>query len=341
MSTWSILSDAISESYSFFSNVFGNSSQSSAPQTPEVISATRVPVGQTTASSGSSYSFLDAAGDAMSIFGPLITTAVSRPKPLPMPEPPKYPDIPDSVKNDPRVQQLLGAYGFPDNFPSVKQQALNVQSDFQLAFPAMYEAGLGILQRQTKQTTAQRQQEDDAKQSSTIVTTVEPSDVAASRSQEIAPVSRITGVSTSDSVQGTHIETTRYDDMLEDTARQYRLPVDLLRAATAQESESSIDRSSLRQMQDVASIDTSGRVLSDKEAEVPQVAIQTMAKYIKQLHEQFGGDNGDPDYEKTISEYNRRYSESTGLGISVPSSRVSTRRRQQRLQGMRRNQWIR
>jgi hypothetical protein len=102
----SILSDAFDGFIDFIAGAGSSPSNNLGQNNPNPGFVGPPQPGQVASQSGGGTSTGQALFTGLSILGPLITTAVSRPKEPKMPEAPKFPDVPDSVKNDPRVQQV-------------------------------------------------------------------------------------------------------------------------------------------------------------------------------------------------------------------------------------------
>jgi soluble lytic murein transglycosylase-like protein len=325
----SILSDAFDGVVDFFSNL-GSSPSNNLGQNDTGLMGPPEPGSMPGAQPASTYGLGDGVKDILSIAAPLIATSVTRPKPLPLPEQPKFPEIPDSVKNDPRVQQLLGSYGFPNSFPTIAQQDLSKgrPSDFQVAFPAMFNAALGIFGREVDKTNAQAEQERtllqtaqqkiDAAKGVTATSQTTPQQVA--QTTVIQADGQMSSTSLmSQTVNGSPkasydaIKTTsKYDPLIENAAKQHGIDPDILRAVIHTESEGNSDAIGdggkavgLGQLHKAAAQDAGGRYYSDEELKVPETNIDLTARYLKQLHTQFNGNSGDPDYSKAITAFNR------------------------------------
>ncbi len=288
----SILSDAFEGVVDFFADMGSSSSSSSKPAAP------------------STYGYGDLAKDVLSIGGPLLATSISRPKALPMPERPKFPEIPEEIKNDPRMKQLLGGYGFPDNFPTIQQQELPRQSDFEIAFPAMFNAALGIFGREVDKTNVAEQKVIDERNKAATPAQVAATTVVAAEeigAVKLAPQSTLAPASITAAIKAT----SKYDPLIEDSAKQYGIDPDLIRATIQQESGGDPNAvgdggaaTGLGQMHEAAANDAAGRGVSKEDLKKPEIAIPLIAKHLAQLNKNFGGNDGDPNYEKTISAYN-------------------------------------
>lgn len=270
------------------------------------------------------------AGPIMSIARPYITAKVNKP------ERPKFPEVPDSVKNDPRVEKLLGAYGFTNGtMPTIKEQ-----SAFQAAFPTMFSAATNLInnlaspaQELPKQILNQSQTVLDSVAKKTPSTTVTPAEVAESTAvqttallAEPAPMSTAADKDIWNAVQST----SKYDDLIQDSAKQHNIDPNLLRAIIQQESTGRADAVGdggkaigLGQMHAAAAADAAGRPVSPEELKDPMVAIPLVAKHLATLNNAFGGNTGDPSYEKTISAYNagKRGSENPAVYASSQVTR--------------------
>lgn len=339
----SILSQAFDAVVDFFS------AGSSTPATPTIISAQQIPA----ASSG--YTWQQGAADAIGLFGPLIkgtVTAASAPKPLPMPEQPTFPRVPDSVRNDPRVKNLLGSYGFPDNMPTIKPQDLSkgrpsaIQSAFQQAFPAMFDTAASIFQRQLSPSVAVQQQQQLAQVTQAALTgtpnpsTPTPNQVAGTAVQTVVKaVDSVTGgaaTSMSDAIskfmkfvapdtsKAEELRmTAKYDPLIESSAQTHGVNPNLIRAVIANESSGNPEAVGdgvdgkpaaygLGQMQLGTARDAAKRAVTPEELKKPEVSIDLIARHLAKLGKSFGG-----DYEKVITAWNAG-ERGTQKGVRVP-----------------------
>lgn len=324
----SILSDAFDGVVDFFSNL-GSSPSNNLGQNDTGLMGPPQPGQMPGAQPASTYGLGDGVKDILSIAAPLIATSVTRPKPLPMPEQPKFPEIPDSVKNDPRVQQLLGSYGFPNNFPTIAQQDLSKgrPSDFQVAFPAMFNAALGIFGREVDKSNAQAEQERtmlqtaqqkiDAAKGVTATSTTTPQQVAQTtviQADQTSPTSLMSQtINGSPRASSEAIKTTsKYDPLIEEAAKTHGIDPDILRAVIHTESTGDANAVGdggkaigLGQLHQAAAQDAGGRKFSEEELKDPATNINLTAAYLKRMHNAFNGNDGDPDYSKAITAYNR------------------------------------
>lgn len=335
----SILSDAFDSVVDFFS---GSSSSGSSGELAPGNGSEPPPSSTPAPSTGGSYGFGDLGRDILTVAGPLITTAITRPKPLPLPERPKFPEIPDSIKKDPRVQQLLSGYGLgksgqPDNFPSIQQQALPRQSDFQVAFPAMFKAGTDILSREVDKSNREdqaviNQAAADKKQSDAndaLAWQQAKIDAAKGGDMSTSPTTPNQVVEAAASSEPTTLDdkvkydqikvkgdaiksTSKYDPLIEDAAKRNGVDADLLRAIIHTESGGNPNiigdngaATGLGQLHLGAAKDAGGRAYTQEELKDPLTNINLTAAYLKKLNTQFGGNAGDPDYSKAITAYNR------------------------------------
>lgn len=323
----SILSDAFDGVVNFFAN-FG--ATSNAPQGG--ITGPPTP-GQVDASGG--YGYGDLAKDIFSVAAPLIATSAARPKALKLPDQPKFPAIPDSVKNDPRTQQLLAPYGLgapgqPDNFPSIQPQKLARSSDFQLAFPAMVAAATKIVNRQFEPSTAdnalqEQQARIDAAKKTPTITPTTPAQVAETTVIQATPKLMDQTINPI-KANGDAIKTTsKYDNYIESSAAEFKLDPDVLRAVIHNESSGNSkaigdggEAIGLGQLHAGAAKDAAkyakSREYTQDELKDPATNIRLTAAYLAKLHNDFGGASGDAKYEKTFGAYNQGAAGSTKTG---------------------------
>lgn len=258
----------------------------------------------------STYGWGDLAKDAFKIASPLIVSAVSKPGKI------KYPDIPDSVKNDPRMQGLMGSYGFPNNFPVFKEPSL-----FQQNFPAMFQIASQTILNRTGETP-------------TDTNTNPP--VKTLDGKIIDPETGMTQSSTSDPVLSTSFNDfiinnpdgspelekdkqtralspstaarldSQYGELMDKAATDHNIDPVLLRSIvlaesggvkTAYSNKGAIGLGQL--MPDTAAGLNGQQRLSRAEIEDPATNLSLTAKYIAQLSKEFDG-----DYDKMISAYN-------------------------------------
>jgi len=265
---------------------------------------------------GGGGSTFDLIGGIAQIAGPLLTTAVSRPKPLPLPEQPKFPKVPDSVANDPRVKQLLGAYGFPDNMPSIQPQKLSRPSAFQLAFPAMFNAAMSVYgdYRTSQQTTNNNQTTTPTATSPTATTATAMN--AINQANRVFPITNPQQTIASDGQLDAKIGTKytqnydavrQYDDLVNNASQQHGIDANLLRAVMLNESggdASAVGDNGksfgLMQIQlPVARNLTKNPNLTAEELRDPAMNISTAALFLKELSKKY-----DNDYDKILGAYN-------------------------------------
>lgn len=279
-------------------------------------------------STGGQYGYGDLAGDIFSVAGPLIATSIVRPKALPLPERPTFPEIPDSIKNDPRMQQLLGGYGLgapgqPNSFPEIQAQALPRQSDFALAFPAIAGAlggiaqrefsGVGTEQRDARAVQVSQQQSIDAAKGTVTPTSVAPAQVVDATVVQAEPTMLEQKVKYSNKNLGDAIKTTsQYDPLIQEASKKHGIDPDLLRAVIHTESSGDANAigdggkaTGLGQLHLGAAQDAGGRPYTKEELKDPLTNIDLTAAYLRKLNNNFGGNSGDPDYSKAITAYNR------------------------------------
>jgi len=325
----SILSDAFDGVVDFVSN-FGD--KSNAPQDGMTGPPTPGQVNET-----GKYGYKELAADVITVAGPLIATSVNKvagPKGLKMPDAPKFPEIPDSVKNDPRVQNLLGAYGFPNAFPSIQPQDLSKRtpSALQQAFPAMLSASLGILARQidnpaiNNALTEQQKQIDTAKGTSSAEASTSPAQVAQAtvvQAEASKPIPELMSQTISPmKVDGEAIRTTsKFDPMIEAAAEKYGIDPDTIRAVIHKESSGNPNAVGdggkaigLGQLHQAAAFDAGGRTYTKEELKDPFTNIDLTASYLSKLHKAFGGTAGDAKWGQTFGAYNQGVAGSTKPG---------------------------
>jgi hypothetical protein len=285
--------------------------------------------GQVASQTGDGMSTGQALFTGLSVLGPLITTAVSRPKAPKMPEAPKFPDVPDSVKNDPRVQQLLGAYGFPDNMPAIQPYKVERPTAFQQAFPAMFNTALSIfgagVADQTMKTeaekaalTAQQQRIDNLKNSSTVPNTTpqQVADTTVTLAQDrFFPKGDPRQPTEADAKLRGIVDTKayerikQYDGQIEELSKANGIDANLVRAVIAAESSGDTKASrevtprdtsyGLGQFTLPTAADVAGRKVSKEELKDPNVSLPLIASHLAALSKKFDG-----DYDKIISAYN-------------------------------------
>lgn len=242
-------------------------------------------------------------GPLLQIGGPLIKATVAKPNT------PKFPEVPDSVKNDPRVQNLLGSYGFTDGtMPSIKQQ-----SAFQAAFPAMYNTAVDLFSPTPAPAVQAQAQSQRVLNNSAGITQAPASTPTQVATTVLANDPALMYQSKPATYKDTQLinSTSKYDDLITDSAKQNGIDPNLVRAIIQHESGGNPDAVGddglaigLGQMHAAAAQDAHGGPITEAQLKDPTIAIPLIAKHLASLNKQFGGNEGDPSYEKTITAYN-------------------------------------
>lgn len=243
---------------------------------------------------------------------PLIKASVTRPK---VPARPVFPEVPDSVKNDPRVQNLLGSYGFTNGtMPTIQQPT--APSAFQIAFPTLYNTAASIFGSASAAVTPGLPkpqvpapvQAPPATAVQTQPTVVQAQAEAGATLVSTALPKPLTAESITQSINATN----KYDPLITQAAKANGIDPNLVRAVVQQESGGDTNAVGdggkaigLGQMHAAAAQDANGgKPVSPQDLSDPTVAIPLIAKHLATLNQAFGGNEGDPSYEKTISAYN-------------------------------------
>lgn len=210
----------------------------------------------------------------------------------------KYPKVPDSVKNDPRVQSLIGPYGGYTNAPEAQEL-----SPFQLAFPTIMQ-NLFYDQPKTAVDTTGDITEAAINGQLTprgLYTEQPPLDTnpqAVDMDLKIDP-SRFAMQNMS-----------RFDPDVQASAKQYGVDPALLKATLTQESQGNSravgkllkngERAyGMGQILPSTASELLGRKVAPRELLDPALNINLTAKYLSQLNKRY-----DNDYDKVISAYN-------------------------------------
>lgn len=231
----------------------------------------------------------------LGVAAPFITAAVTAP------DKPEYPEVPDSVKNDPRVQELLGPSGGYDSAPTV-----NYPSAFQLAFPYALN---NLLSPSTPSFLAPQQQE----QKVAPVQPISPGQVQTPATQSPTSFSNLAlgdqpkslmtvGQVTPSSAAQAAIAS--YEPLISAAASKYEIDPALLKAVITQESGGNAravggaGEIGLTQIKPSTARDFIKGV-TRQELFKPETNINASAAYIRKLQDTFGN-----DYDKVISSYN-------------------------------------
>lgn len=241
-------------------------------------------------------------GDVLKVAAPFITANVVKPNK------PVFPKVPDSVKNDPRVQQLIGPYGGYDNAPYTKPL-----SPFQIAFGTTFQ---NLLYDPAPNLTGK---DPSTAQGSGIRGTVTPTNAQNTTSQGTFPGSfqtsmqgSLTGVPepvTSrlpiNYSQETENNISQYAQQISDSAAKYGVDPLMAQALAAVESDGRSSAISpkgaggLFQIMPGTANDMADRKLSREELLDTPTNIDLGVKYLAKMLQDFNG-----DYEKAISAYN-------------------------------------
>lgn len=320
----SIIGTAFNDVVSFISNLGRSTPSTNLGQNNPAPAPTPAPGAPPAPAPG--YTLQQGIKDGAALFGPLITNAISRPKPLPLPEAPKFPGVPANVANDPRVQNLLGSYGFPNNMPSIQPQKLTRPSAFQLAFPAMFDVGMQILDRQFVPATPANATPTPAVPaaptgSTAPPTTVIPAQSTTPQSGLMTPATPpvdpnvMTPVTPPDSglnytPEGKPIPASvDYDAIIVREAKARGIDPNLARAVVQTESggdtnavgdkKSKTPAYGLGQFQTGVASNVAGRPISKEDLADPNISIPIMMAHLANLSKKYGN-----DYEKVFSAYN-------------------------------------
>lgn len=314
----SILSDAFDGFVDFVSTVGGNS--------PQTYGQTGGQIGPPTPPASNSFPSLESvsniAGPLLNFAGPLISASVTRP---PVPERPKFPDVPDSVKNDPRVQNLLGSYGFTNGTMPTMAQPF-APSAFQIAFPTMLNAATKTVNSwETPQAVQQPQlsitqpasisapQPPTTGAPQPAVIASDPAQTLAQTSVEKISTTMMDAPLAKADLAGV-MSTSKYDPLIQEAAKANGIDVNLLRALVQQESngdptvigyaanKAGQRAKGLMQLMPDAAHDAAGRTVTDKELFDPATNIHLGAKYIAQIMKQLGS-GAEAAYDKVVTAY--------------------------------------
>lgn len=288
-----------------FDYIFGDSSPSATPtqQAPS------------TSNWGSNLASIFSTG--VQIAAPFITAEVTKPNK------PKYPTVPESVSNDPRVQQLVGPYGGYTNAPSI-----SAPSPFQIAFPSIMQQVTNLV--------------SPAKESPGVTAAnapgikVNPVDPGLNSQEQLqTPLDNNSTLLTPSSPIKQQIlqSVTPYDDIIKQATTKYpNVPPALVQSVIHAESNgvptavSKKGATGLMQLLPSTANELAGQTLSHQALTNPATNIDLGTQYLSKLVTQFGSDNG---YDKVIAAYNAgpgRIASANSRAYYPPETKTYSRR---------------
>jgi len=229
-----------------------------------------------------------------SVAAPFLTAAVTAP------DKPEYPKVPDSVKNDPRLQQLIGPAGGYDNAPTV-----NYPSAFQIAFPyavnsLLSPSGPSFLNPQPE--TPAKQSPPSTLNSQQVQTPLNTAPTA--QSTVLGPQQPQVQTPSGIPSQVAQMSIAKYEPLINAAASKYQVDPALLKAVITQESNGNpnavggVGEIGLTQIRPSTARDLMPGI-TRKDLFNPETNINASAAYLRKLTDTFGN-----DYDKVISSYN-------------------------------------
>jgi hypothetical protein len=219
-------------------------------------------------------------------------------------------NIPDSVRNDPRVQNLLGSYGFPDNMPSFNKGNV-IQRNAPYVFDILQGLGQQLLGGNTTSSIPQVSQTSTVAQSQAAQPLSLPAAKAQYDSTGVFEINDLPGITGNIEIPKLDIKTLdrikQYDPLVEQAASEYGVPSNVLRAVMIAESNGDPNavskKGALGLMQLIPSAWKDKGPLEGiddpEQLKDPLTNIRGGAYFLSKVAQEFDG-----DYAKAIAAYN-------------------------------------